>query len=169
MKSAPLAWVVAAFVAAPAQDPSETKIPASITSEHQELHDALIAATRLDGKTGAAARELAARLHPHFEREEEVALPPLGALRALAEGRTPKDAASLLKMSETLKAELPRMLEEHRGIGEALRALAAAARAEGRADVERFAEKLALHAKTEEEVLYPAAVLVGEVLRLRAR
>jgi hypothetical protein len=31
----------------------------------------------------------------------------------------------------------------------------------------RFAEKLMLHAKTEEEVLYPAAILVGEYLKLK--
>jgi hypothetical protein len=30
-----------------------------------------------------------------------------------------------------------------------------------------FAEKLKLHAKNEEEVFYPAAILVGEYLKLR--
>jgi hypothetical protein len=34
-------------------------------------------------------------------------------------------------------------------------------------DHARFAEKLALHAKTEEDVLYPAAILVGEYLKLK--
>jgi hypothetical protein len=32
-----------------------------------------------------------------------------------------------------------------------------------------FAEKLALHAQTEEEVLYPAAILVGEYLKLKLK
>jgi hypothetical protein len=32
--------------------------------------------------------------------------------------------------------------------------------------VARFAEKLRLHARTEEGVLYPAAILVGEYLKL---
>jgi len=31
----------------------------------------------------------------------------------------------------------------------------------------RFAEKLMLHAQTEEEVLYPAAILVGEYLKVK--
>jgi len=30
-----------------------------------------------------------------------------------------------------------------------------------------FAENLKLHAKTEEEVMYPAAILVGEYLKLK--
>ena len=32
-----------------------------------------------------------------------------------------------------------------------------------------FAEKLTLHAQTEEEVLYPASILVGDYLKLRMK
>lgn len=32
---------------------------------------------------------------------------------------------------------------------------------------ERLAEDLALHAQTEEEVLYPTAILVGDIVRAR--
>jgi hypothetical protein len=32
-------------------------------------------------------------------------------------------------------------------------------------DAEHFAEKLRLHAETEEQVLYPAAILVGEYVK----
>jgi hypothetical protein len=39
----------------------------------------------------------------------------------------------------------------------AVQALIAAAQAESRPEFVRFAEKLMLHARTEEEVLYPAA------------
>jgi hypothetical protein len=45
--------------------------------------------------------------------------------------------------------------------------LRAAARVEGVARYEQLADQLSLHAQTEEEVLYPAAVLVGEVIRAR--
>lgn len=40
-------------------------------------------------------------------------------------------------------------------------------RAERAAKFERLTEQLALRAQTEEEVLYPAAVLVGELIRAR--
>ena len=33
----------------------------------------------------------------------------------------------------------------------------------------RFAETLALHAQNEEEILYPAALLVGDIVRARLR
>lgn len=45
--------------------------------------------------------------------------------------------------------------------------LVAAGRAERRPDAVRFAEKLRLHAEVEEQVLYPAAVLVGREIEAR--
>lgn len=33
--------------------------------------------------------------------------------------------------------------------------------------LEEFAQDLALHARTEEQVLYPAAILVGDIVRVR--
>jgi len=50
----------------------------------------------------------------------------------------------------------------------ALEKLVAAARQEGKPEYALFADKLMLHAQNEEEVLYPAAILVGEYLKLRS-
>jgi hemerythrin-like domain-containing protein len=41
------------------------------------------------------------------------------------------------------------------------------ARNENQAQVVEFAEKLKQHAKTEEEVTYPTALLIGEYLKLK--
>lgn len=38
---------------------------------------------------------------------------------------------------------------------------------ENRLEIVEFAEKLELHARTEEEVLYPASILVGRWLKLK--
>lgn len=70
-------------------------------------------------------------------------------------------------MTRRLKAELPDMLDEHRQIVAALDKLRLAAREAGRPEYEAFAEALTLHAQTEEQVLYPAAILVGEYLASR--
>ena len=43
-----------------------------------------------------------------------------------------------------------------------------ATEAAGDATVERLAETLKLHAQSEEEVFYPAALLVGDVVRARS-
>jgi iron-sulfur cluster repair protein YtfE (RIC family) len=144
-----------------------TTIPKSVQLERHEIHSALEEATRAPGRVGVAATALAKVLHPHFVREEEIALPPLGALAPLAAGVTPVQTAEILVMVDALKQELPRMLEEHKQIRAAVDSLRAAAHAEGSTRYEQLADQLALHAQTEEEVLYPAVVLVGEIIRTR--
>lgn len=144
------------------------QIPAPIQAEHEALHARLAAAASEPGEVGEAAREVARLLHPHFVREEAFALPPLALLAPLSRGET-ADLADVLPMTRRLKAELPSMLAEHRQIVGALEKLRAAARDAGRLEHVRFADALMLHAQTEESVLYPAALLVGEMAELRSR
>lgn len=138
------------------------EIPKPLQVEHEELHKRLVKATKEPGAVGEAAREVARLLHPHFVREEEFALPPLALLAPLARDGVTAEMAEVLPMTRRLQAELPQMLAEHRQIVGALERLRAAAHAAGQAEHERFAEALVLHAQTEEQVLYPAAILVGE-------
>lgn len=71
-------------------------------------------------------------------------------------------------MTDKLKEDLPSMLDEHKEIVDALEKLIDAANQENKLEYSHFAEKLKLHAQTEEEVLYPAAILVGEYLKLKS-
>jgi iron-sulfur cluster repair protein YtfE (RIC family) len=159
---------MAVNAAAPAPaTPQALKPPSSIQHEHEEIHEALVALTKVTGPVGTAAAELAKTLHPHFVREEEIALPPLGLLAPLAEGKTPAGMAEAAKMADTLKKEMPRMMEEHKAIRAAVGKLRTVAQQEKHAAAEEFAATLAQHALTEEEVLYPAAILVGDVIRAR--
>ena len=57
-------------------------------------------------------------------------------------------------MTDALRKELPRMLEEHKRIRAATEKLRIAAREEKAPAHEQLAETLAAHAQTEEEVLY---------------
>ncbi len=145
----------------------EFKVPESMQMEHQELHTELFRATQSPGRVGDAARDVADVLHPHFEKEEAYALPPLGLLLPLARGELKPEMADVLTMTDRLKAELPEMLAEHQAIVAALDRLIEAAREEGQDEYARFTEKLILHAQTEEQVSYPASILVGEYLKLK--
>ena len=149
--------------------PIRVQIPRSVQTEHEAIHTALKEATRAMGRVGPAAQELAKILHPHFVREEEIALPPLGLLARLAGGDFTADMVDILPMTDALKRELAQMLEEHKAILAAVENLRVAARAENAEKYERLANDLALHAQTEEELLYPAAILVGELIRARLR
>ena len=142
-------------------------IPAALKTEHENLHADLSAAINVPGQTGQAAKQVALVLHEHFVSEEEFAMPPLGLLGTIAEGRATAEMSSVITLTDRLKREMPRMLEEHKAIAQALHELGRAAKAEGHPEVGRFVEALTLHAQTEEQVLYPAAILVGEYLKLK--
>jgi hemerythrin superfamily protein len=108
-------------------------------------------------------------LHGHFVKEEEFALPPIGLLSLLARGKVDRKMRSVLAMTDRLKGDLPKMLREHKAVVAALKKLMAAAKREKLPEHARFGEKLMLHAQTEEEVLYPAVILIGEYLKLQLK
>ncbi len=142
--------------------------PQSIATEHRELHEVLAEATKAPGRLGEAARGLEAALAPHFKREEEIGTPPLSLLDKLAHGPATAEMRQVLEMTDALEAELPKMLKEHDGIRAATAAFRAAAVEAKRDEYVRFADGLAAHARQEEEILYPAAILVGRYVKATA-
>jgi hypothetical protein len=161
--------VVCAMGVALATSAHAFDIPQPLKSEHHELHARLQAATQAGGKTGEAARSAFQALSGHFEKEERYALPQLGALPALVGTPGAKSMTltsdqnkDLLARTERFRAELPGMLKEHEVISAALHRLQEAARAEGNEQVAHVAEAIITHAKIEELVLYPAALLIDD-------
>ena len=140
-------------------------IPETLTREHAALHGRLNEALEAGGAVAAATQNLIDKLHPHFVREEEIAMPPLGLLAPLSKGEYRSEMDRVLEYTEALAEELPRMLEEHEAIRAAVQQLRSAAKESGRQDIVEFCDDLGEHARSEEEVLYPAALLVGEVVR----
>lgn len=145
------------------------QIPPALKAEHEELHGELVRATKAGGRTGEAAKTVAKLMHPHFVKEEEYALPPLGLLGPLSKGEIEPGMAEVIKMTERLEAEMPHMLAEHKNIVAALQRLIEAAEAEQLPEYVRFAEKLMAHARAEEEVSYPTALLIGRYLKAALR
>lgn len=141
------------------------RIPEAMELEHEELHVELRKATRMPGKVGKAAKQVAQVLHPHFERENELALPAIGVARELAENKTSTDFPKALELAEKFKTEYQKMLQEHVEIVKALDELEKAARKAKKASVVNFVRKLKLHASTEEDLTYPAVLMVGKLLK----
>lgn len=139
-------------------------IPGSLKEDHEAIHRALGRATRLPGRIGERARAVAEALHPHFEKEEATALPLLGLLRELALGTRLTGVPRAQRLAARFHGEYPRMLEEHRAFQEALDALREEASKGGKRGVVQLCRRLALHAAQEEEVFYPAALLVEKLL-----
>ncbi|TAM75070.1 hypothetical protein EPN44_09620 [bacterium] len=140
----------------------------ALAHEHEEIHAALHRALELSGETGAAARALAELLKPHFEKEEQYVMPAVSVLGDVARGQVPDNMREIAASIEQLKAELSTMLSEHEAILHAADRLRIAANQEGQSEAAALAVNLKHHALVEEEVIYPAGVLVGEVLKCRA-
>ncbi len=145
------------------------EIPLPLRQEHEELHERLREATQAGGEVGEAAKALARLMHPHFVKEDQFALPALGLLQKIAQGEATREMADVLALTNRLEAELPTMLAEHKVIVAALARLRDAAGRAGRADIVAFTQALTLHAQTEEQVMYPAALLVGRFVRRALR
>src|SRR5438105_3968257 len=100
----------------------EKRAEASDTSrsEHGQLREELQRAVRAGGDTGRAASGVMEVLFPHALREEAFATPPLRLLPRLARGEFTPEMRSILPLTDRLRSELPRMLEEHKAIVQAL-------------------------------------------------
>ena len=141
--------------------------PKPLAQEHEALHGELAKALKAGGQTAAAAEALVKAMHGHFVKEDELAMPPLGLLPELARGQVPARLKNILPLTDKLREELPVFLKEHRAILAAGKRLAATARKEGKPAQVQLTNKLKAHVAVEEQVLYPAAILIGDYLKLR--
>jgi Hemerythrin HHE cation binding domain len=142
------------------------EVPHALRMEHKYLREDLARALAEPGGVGNAAREIERALLPHLDREEKLPLRPLGLLRGIARDATSTELAQAVSMAVQIERELPTLFEEHRVIGEAAKRLVDVARRERKPQYQALADRLWLHARVAEEVLYPAAILVGEHVRV---
>ncbi len=137
------------------------EIPKTIQIEHEALHSELAKLAKAGGRTGKAAQNPASVLEPHFQKENQYALPTLGLLMPLSEGKFDCGMAAVLSMTDKLQADMSTMLSEHKDISSAVSQLRKAALSEKKSEGVKFADELATHAQTEEQITYPTALLIG--------
>ena len=145
----------------------EFKTPQSIKAEHNKLNFQLGIITNIKGKIGEAAKQMIEILHPHFLKEEEYAIPPLSLLPIIVKNEISPDMYEILDLTNKLKSEYNNLLKEHKTILSTQKKLKSAAEMENRSDVMKFTNDLILHAQTEEEILYPTSILIGEYIKLK--
>jgi len=144
--------------------------PPSVEKDHEEIWKLLIAVQKLSGKTGNIAERLAVEIKPHIDKEESLALPLLGILRELVNGKLSRaQATKASELFSRFEKEYPGMLRGHKEMSKVLDRLKNVGAEEGHLTAVRFAEKLLKHAREEEEVLYPAALLAGKLASRSSR
>lgn len=142
--------------------------PSSLEKEHKEIHEKLESLVSSTGNTAAVAKEVQSVLQPHFEEEEKLSITVLGAFQPYVNGtltEVAKDQA--IQLSQQFKQKYPTMLEEHKQIVSALSKLESTAISENRQDALSLISELRNHAMNEEQVTYPATIVIGELLELK--
>lgn len=142
--------------------------PKTLRLEHDQMQADLESLSKLDGEAGKAAKKLQLILRPHLYKEERFTLPQLGVLNEIVEGKKKLDTVEVAKLSQKLEKEMPLILAEHKAVVKALEEFAEAGKQTNKPEVEYFINRLKIHAKYEEEVFYPAAMLAGKYLMLKA-
>src|SRR6266705_1346512 len=129
--------------------------PASLVKEQQEIWRLLMGVQNLSGKTGSIAEKVAVDLKSNIDREESLALPLLGILRDLVNGKlTNASARRASSIYVKFEKEYPGMLHGHKELYKMLERLKKVGAEEGHLTAVRFAEALEKHSQEEEEVLY---------------
>ncbi len=141
--------------------------PHALRMEDRHLRDELALALAEPGAVGAAAREIERILLPHLEHREQSVFRPLGLLNGLARAESGFDAAQVMALTDQVERELPQLVAEHRALYEAVKRLTDAANRERKPQYLDLSDRIWVHMRMEEEVLYPSVVLVGRYLKLR--
>jgi len=137
------------------------KVPESLREEHEEFIDGLKSHSTGKDQTGAAVRQLLKLLEPHVEREDEFVLPLLGVLRGMAAGEPLENPGVVMKAYEKYARQYRNMFAEHSPIRQSIKKARRLAKEQKQEEVVEILDALAHHSRVEEEVLYPAALLVG--------
>ncbi len=145
----------------------DLRIPGSLKTEHEELYGELNRAARIGGNVGAAATLAFRAFQPHVRKEEEIAFPPLGLLPSLAGKDVTTELTGAIKLCERLKSELREFLKEHEEIRRALQEMDDVATREQKPEYAALAKRVLHHLEIEEQILYPAAIMAGEYIKLR--
>jgi hypothetical protein len=91
----------------------------------------------------------------------------LGLLNGLTRDESGFDAVQAIALSDQVEREVPQLVAEHRALYDAIKRLTDAATREHKPQFLDLSDRLWVHMRLEEEVLYPSVVLVGRYLKLR--
>lgn len=149
------------------QFPGKSEGTSSLLKEHRNLLSQMQPLTSYTDSTGQVAITLYELMQHHFSEEENYVLPPLAALPLLVSGQSQQQTEELLLLTEKFKTQLSHINAEHQMIKVLLEELNQIAARDGHPMPVGFEEDLHRHAQMEEEIFFPASILVGEYLKLQ--
>lgn len=150
------------------QFPGKPEMPSSIKKTHEYLLEQIHKITSYKDSSGRAAIKIEELMHHHFKEEEDVVLPLLGLLSSLANDQMPEQIKNIILLSEKVRPLMNHLSAEHQLIKAYLEELKQASDSEHRPEILEFEKEVSKHAISEEEVYFPAAILIGEYLKLKS-
>ena len=146
--------------------PGKPAVPSSILEEHAYLLGKIYPLTILQDSAGLAAVQLYELMQYHFKEEEEYILPPLGVLPALASGKVPEKRLEIMQLIQKFSSRLAVMSAEHQQIKAHMDELKRVAGHQMLPEILETEKRLHAHARLEEEILFPAVLLIGDYLKV---
>lgn len=143
----------------------DLRIPGSLKTEHEGLYEELNKAARVTGGIGEAAMSAFKIFQHHRTREEEFAFPPLHLLRSLAEKSVDTEFTGVIKLCDKLKGQMSTLVKEHDEMRKSLHEMNDIAMKEQKPEYASLAKRLLQHMSMEEEIYYPASLVVGEYIK----
>ena len=144
------------------------EVPSSLKKTHAELLQQLHQFTLIKDSSTTVALKLEELMLHHFLEEEDYILPQLGLLPSLSKGQFPEHPQEIIILSEKAKSQMDHMSAEHQLIIAYIEELKQASTEENQPAIISFEKQVSKHALSEEEVYFPAAIMVGEYLKLRS-
>jgi hypothetical protein len=139
--------------------------PGALLHSHDEARAELVRADMEGGQIAEAAMHLGRLCLPHFEYEEKNVFPILALLPHLSPQNLRPEMAHVLPLISEFRATHEALNDHHRSILVAIEALLQAARNQQNREFTDFAYNLRDHESIEDEVIYPAIILIGDYLR----
>jgi hypothetical protein len=150
------------------QFPLKPEVPSAIKKEHTDLLAQIKKIASYGDSTGIVARNLQEIMRHHFQEEEDFVLPTLSLLPLLASGDTYEQHGDILPLIQKFKAQLTHMNAEHQMIKAYMADLKQVGVKENHPEILEFEEALQNHAAIEEEIFFPAVILIGAYLNLKS-
>lgn len=139
--------------------------PDSLKKEHQELNAELRKIATRGDSIGELLRQLRNVFEAHLQKEEKYVMPLLSLLVPLARNDKALTQSTSIQIEDDLILIYNDLLTEHKQIREILRKIKSTALRNKDSDVVELTNAIELHASVEEEVIYPAALLIAKILK----
>ncbi len=144
------------------------QVPQSVRFQHEQIMSRLEHfAQSKDPDLSAAAQKAAAFLKEHYAREESFVLVPLGLLPLIAKREVSNDMEPAIAMADRTRSALPEFESDHIKITSLMNELIDVGKKKKDQELVRLATRVAAQSLNDVEVNQPAAILVGDYIRLR--